>query len=78
MRVARKHAPHLVEEIMRREPSGGSQSPEQRLQQAKTYDDSRNYAKAIDGYLSITPDDFNDAQLLEQIWRRAVQLAVTY
>jgi len=55
-----------------------NQSPEQKLQQAKTWDDSRNYSKAIEGYLSITRDDFEDAQLLEQIWRRAVQLAVTY
>ena len=78
LRVARKHAPHLVEEIMRREPNQSNQSPEQKLQQAKTWDDSRNYSKAIEGYLQITTDDFKDPQLLEQIWRRAVQLAVTY
>lgn len=47
LRVARKHAPHLVEEIMRREPAQSNQSPEQKLQQAKTWDDSRNYSKAI-------------------------------
>jgi len=63
---------------MRREPNQGNQSPEQKLQQAKTWDDSRNYSKAIDGYLSITVDDFKDGQLLEQIWRRAIQLAVTH
>ena len=78
VRVARKHAPHLVEEIMRREPMQSNQSPEQKLQQAKTYDDSRNYSKAIECYLQITRADFQDDQLLEQIWRRAVQLAVTY
>ena len=82
LRVARKHAPHLVQQIMNelaRDPGQqSSQSPEQKLQQAKTWDDSRNYSKAIDAYLSITTDDFNDGQLLEQIWKRAVQLAVTY
>ena len=51
---------------------------EQRLQQAKTWDDTRNYSKAIEGYMQITSDDFRDHQLLDQIWRRAVQLAVTY
>jgi hypothetical protein len=78
--VARKHAPHLVEEIMRRDSSEGSSnaSPEQKLQQARTWDDTRNYAKAIEGYLQINSDDFRDTQMLEQIWRRAVQLAVTY
>ena len=63
---------------MRREPMQNNQSPEQKLQQAKTYDDSRNYSKAIECYLQITKNDFNDYQLLGQIWRRAVQLAVTY
>lgn len=79
IRVARKHAPHLVEEIMRRDSSQSSEmTSEQKLQQAKTWDDTRNYSKAIEGYMSITVDDFRDQQLLEQIWRRAVQLAVTY
>ena len=78
LRVARKHAPHLVEEIMRREPAKANQSPEQKLEQAKSWDDSRNYSKAIEAYLDITPDDFKDVQLLEKIWRRAVQLAVNH
>ena len=66
LRVARKHAPHLVEEIMRRDSSEGSadSSPEQKLQQARTWDDTRNYAKAIEGYLQINSDDFRDTQLL--------------
>lgn len=63
---------------MRRDTNQTNQSPEQKLQQAKTYDDSRNYSKAIDGYLQIGTEDFRDPQLLEQIWRRAVQLAITY
>jgi hypothetical protein len=37
---------------------------EERLQQAKTYDDTRNYPKAIEGYMNITVDDFKDHQLL--------------
>lgn len=79
MRVARIHAPHLVEDIVRRDANSGSEmSPEQRLQQAKTWDDTRNYSKAIDAYMKISTSDFRDYQLLEQIWRRAVQLAVTY
>ena len=39
-------------------------SPEMKLQKAKTWDDSRNYSQAIEGYLDITPDDFKDTQLL--------------
>lgn len=55
IRVARKHAPHLVEEIMRRDTQSSAQmTPDQRLQQAKTWDDTRNYSKAIEGYMQIT------------------------
>jgi hypothetical protein len=69
----------MVEEIMRRDTSSNAvMTPDQRLQQAKTWDDTRNYSKAINGYMQMTTDDFKDYQLLEQIWRRAVQLAVTY
>lgn len=79
MRVARIHAPHLVEDIVRRDASSNAEmTPDQRLQQAKTWDDTRNYSKAIDAYMQITVDDFKDHQLLEQVWRRAVQLAVNY
>lgn len=39
-------------------------SPDQRLQQAKTWDDTRNYSKAIEGYMQITAEDFRDHQLL--------------
>lgn len=57
---------------------GAALTPDQRLQQAKTYDDTRNYSKAIEGYMNITAEDFRDVQLLEQVWKRAVQLTLNY
>lgn len=78
-RVARKHAPHLLQEVINKYSSKGTAlTPEQRLQQAKTYDDTRNYSKAIEGYMNITFEDFRDVQLLEQVWKRAVQLTLNY
>lgn len=79
-KVCKKHAPHLLEEVMRNysKATGGSLSPQQRIQQAQTYDDNRNYTKAIEGYMSIGPDDLQNAEQLEQIWKRAVQLAMTH
>ena len=78
-RVARKHAPHLLQEVINKYSSKGTAlSPDQRLQQAKTYDDTRNYSKAIEGYMNITSEDFRDVQLLEQVWKRAVQLTLNY
>jgi len=78
-RVARKHAPHLLQEVINKySVKGAALTPDQRLQQAKTYDDTRNYSKAIEGYMSITAEDFRDVQLLEQVWKRAVQLTLNY
>lgn len=50
---------------MRRDTNSGAEmTADQRLQQAKTWDDTRNYSKAIDGYMQITLEDFKDHQLL--------------
>ena len=58
--------------------SGGNLTPQVRIQQAQAYDDNKNYSKAIEGYMSITPEDIQNQEQLEQIWRRAVQLAMTH
>lgn len=65
-KVAKKHAPHLLEEVMRNysRASGGSLSPQQRIQQAQTYDDNRNYSKAIEGYMSLNPGDIQSNEQL--------------
>lgn len=64
-RVARKHAPHLLQEIMNGHSNAGKTlSPKQKLDQAKNYDDTRNYSKAIEGYMNITADDFKEVDLL--------------
>lgn len=61
-KVCKKHAPHLLEEVMRNysKATGGSLSPQQRIQQAQTYDDNRNYSKAIEGYISVGPGDISN------------------
>lgn len=77
--MARKHAPNLLQEIMNGHNNAGKAlSPKEKLDQAKNYDDTRNYSKAIEAYMNITSDDFKEADLLEQLWRRAVQLAMNY
>lgn len=44
--------------------TGGSLSPQQRIQQAQTYDDNRNYSKAIEGYISVGPGDIQNNEQL--------------
>jgi hypothetical protein len=45
---------------------------EEILQQAKMWEDNRNWNKAIDYYLEITQGRLEDEQRLVQIWLRAV------
>lgn len=61
LRVAQKHAPHMVHkinEMLSMNPSQGAQSAEQILESAKMWESSRDYQKAIDRYLEITEQHF--------------------
>jgi hypothetical protein len=68
LRVAQKHAPHLVEQINENYTRGGgaaaggmqgqAQSGTEILTSAKVWEDSREYGKAIDRYLEITERHF--------------------
>jgi hypothetical protein len=58
LRVANKHAPHLVHQINENYSRGGpvpgqNQSPDEILNSAKMYEETRDYHKAIDRYLEI-------------------------
>lgn len=61
LRVAKKHAPHLVNEInakaMQQKQTGGL-SGDDLLNSAKIYEESRDFRKAIDTYLEIQPEHF--------------------
>jgi len=81
LRVANKHAPHLVFEINKRYSSGGvraESSAEDIYKSAKMWEGSRDYAKAIDGYLEITENHTNDHDFLEETWERAYTLAMSH
>lgn len=57
LRVANKHAPHLVQSINEnysRGPNVSSQTGAEILSSAKVFLESRNYQKALDRYLEIT------------------------
>lgn len=59
---------------------GGYQeaSAEQIYNSAKTWEESNNYARAIDGYLQITEHHSQDFTFLEDVWERAYSLAMKY
>lgn len=82
LRVAKKHAPQLVNDINNKamnQKSGRSISGEDLLNSAKIWEESRDYRKAIDTYLEIKPEHFpSNPRNLEYAWERAVQLAMNF
>jgi tetratricopeptide (TPR) repeat protein len=81
LRVANKHAPHLVHQInenLSAGPAVANQSPGEILNSAKMWEDSRDYAKAIDRYLEITIEMFNNKEQLEEIYSNCFNLAMNY
>ena len=64
LRVATKHAPHLVGQINEnysRGPAVSSQSGSEILQSAKMFEESRDYQKAINRYLEVTEQHLSNA-----------------
>jgi intraflagellar transport protein 172 len=80
IRVAKKHAPHLVSEINARfvHKNEGSMTPEEIVASAKLWEESRDWRKAIDTYLEITKEHFQNADILQEIWEKAVHLAMNH
>ena len=82
LRVAKKHAPHLAPEINAKYSSKVlmEASADDLLSSAKMWEDSKEYSRAIDGYLEINTNTKNLKNLdsLEGIWEKAVNLAMSY
>ena len=77
IRVAKDHAPHMINRIMNY--SGGeANSPEDIRQSARVMEQNRDFIRAIDTYLTITQEMTNNYDLLEEVWERAVQIAMTH
>lgn len=68
LRVAKKHAPHLVNEINNKaiNRSDRTMTGEDLLNSAKLWEETRDYQRAIDTYLEIRKEHFsNNPDLLE-------------
>lgn len=78
VRVAKIHLPHKLHAVnMARqraaENDGGSK--DDYLASARMWEDTGDYARAIDAYLNITSEHVQSKQTLGEIWVKAVQLA---
>lgn len=81
LRVANKHAPHLVHQINEnysKGPAVGNQSSTEILSSAKVWEEARDFNKAIDRYLEITEAHIQNRDQLEEIWNNCFNLAMNY
>ena len=82
LRVAQKHDPSEQDRLNMMYSEGragrGDATGEEIYKSAKMWEDSREYSKAIDGYLEITEAHFHNMDTLEEIWERAYTLAMTH
>jgi len=59
-------------------PAVANQSGQEILNSAKMWEESRDFAKAIDRYLEITEEHFTNKDTLEDIWNNAFNIAMNY
>eukprot|EP01017_Pseudomicrothorax_dubius_P046139 TRINITY_DN8090_c0_g1_i2.p1 TRINITY_DN8090_c0_g1~~TRINITY_DN8090_c0_g1_i2.p1 ORF type:complete len:616 (+),score=184.35 TRINITY_DN8090_c0_g1_i2:67-1848(+) len=80
IRVAKKHAPHLVGEINTKfvNKGDGNLTGEEIIASAKLWEESRDWRKAIDTYLEITREHFTNPDILEEVWEKAVHIAMSH
>lgn len=84
VRVCKKHCPHMLGDVVDSNFEGGGggggspQSLEEALDAAKIYEDTGNYSRAIDTYLSVNETSSSDPDRLEEVWENAVRLAMKH
>jgi len=58
--------------------TGPAQSLEEILDAAKIYEETGNFSRAIDTYLSVNENSSSDPDRLEEVWENAVRLAMKH
>lgn len=69
-RVAKKEAPHLVSELTTQHNMaghGGAMTGEDYIQNGRVSEESRDYNKAIESYLNVTPENC-DENTVVAVW----------
>jgi len=84
VRVCKKHCPHMLGDVVDSYGDGNSgaqgtpQSLEEVLDAAKIYEETGNYSRAIDTYLSVNETSSANPDRLEEVWENAVRLAMKH
>ncbi|XP_071532014.1 intraflagellar transport protein 172 homolog [Panulirus ornatus] len=82
LRVCKEYLPHklnaLQDEYDRTVLSRGSQDAHTLMNQARQWEESGEYARAVDCYMKVTLSMTSDVMLLEKAWSKAGELAVKF
>eukprot|EP00929_Paragymnodinium_shiwhaense_P046200 TRINITY_DN2351_c0_g3_i1.p1 TRINITY_DN2351_c0_g3~~TRINITY_DN2351_c0_g3_i1.p1 ORF type:complete len:1765 (+),score=574.01 TRINITY_DN2351_c0_g3_i1:160-5454(+) len=86
VRVCKKHCPSMLGDLMdSQDPvtaagatGGTGQGIEEILDAAKIYEETGNYSRAIDTYLSVDENATSDQDRLEEVWENAIRLAMKH
>eukprot|EP00747_Dinoflagellata_sp_TGD_P111359 gnl/TRDRNA2_/TRDRNA2_171207_c2_seq1.p1 gnl/TRDRNA2_/TRDRNA2_171207_c2~~gnl/TRDRNA2_/TRDRNA2_171207_c2_seq1.p1 ORF type:complete len:566 (-),score=101.02 gnl/TRDRNA2_/TRDRNA2_171207_c2_seq1:190-1734(-) len=85
VRVCKKHCPHMLSDVVDSYGEGGAgpggatgQTLDEILDAAKIYEETGNYSRAIDTYLSVTENASDNKDHLEEAWENAVRLAARH
>ena len=78
---ASKYCPQLSNDLRNKkilEQTNDNMSGKDLLENAKLFEESGDYSRVIDTYLEVNEKHFNDPDKLEDIWNKAVSLAMQY
>ncbi|XP_066969064.1 intraflagellar transport protein 172 homolog [Macrobrachium rosenbergii] len=82
LRVCKEYLPHklsvLQDEYDRNVLSRGSQDAQTLISQARQWEESGEYARAVDCYSKVNSGMTNDANILEKAWTKAGELAIKF
>lgn len=84
LKFASKYAPHMENDIRTQMIIGYKEKPAEKMsgseleENARLYEDSKDYSRAIDTYLEINEKHIRDEDHLEELWNRAVNLALEF
>ncbi|KAK4299690.1 hypothetical protein Pmani_028048 [Petrolisthes manimaculis] len=82
LRVCKEYLPHklsaLQDEYDRTVLSRGSHDAQTLMNQARQWEESGEYSRAVECYIKVTPNMTSDASVLEKSWNKARELAVKF
>lgn len=78
-RVAKKFCRSRVKEVLEKmEIVKQNMNGQEMLKHGRLLEDNRSYSKAVDVYLALGKEHFDQEEVLVQIWEKAVQLAFSH